>query len=243
MVMLPLLIDQTGGLQDNESFRNAMSFVYRTISHGKNSLIEVLKTDNNIKNPFEYINFYGLRTSTRLKGVPKTEEIYVHSKLMIIDDDVAIIGSANINDRSLLGGRDAELAVLVEDQNKIDSIMDGKAVKVGKFALDLRIRLFMEHFGLEEELCRDPLNVDFQNTIMNNCKANTAIYRDIFKVYPDDNVITFKMLEDFRKERHLDYYDMLHPKIKGHAVEYPLKWLSGENLEKINGILPAKTYT
>jgi phosphatidylserine/phosphatidylglycerophosphate/cardiolipin synthase-like enzyme len=36
-------------------------------------------------------------------------QIYVHSKLMIIDDRMALIGSANINDRSLLGSRDSEV--------------------------------------------------------------------------------------------------------------------------------------
>ncbi len=30
---------------------------------------------------------------------------------MIVDDKYAIIGSANINDRSLLGDRDSEIAV------------------------------------------------------------------------------------------------------------------------------------
>ena len=37
--------------------------------------------------------------------------IYVHSKMMIIDDVYAIIGSANINQRSLSGSRDTELAM------------------------------------------------------------------------------------------------------------------------------------
>jgi phospholipase D1/2 len=32
---------------------------------------------------------------------------------MIIDDEVALIGSANINDRSLKGNRDSELAIIV----------------------------------------------------------------------------------------------------------------------------------
>ena len=31
---------------------------------------------------------------------------------MIVDDRVILIGSANINDRSLMGSRDSELAVL-----------------------------------------------------------------------------------------------------------------------------------
>lgn len=33
----------------------------------------------------------------------------MHSKVMIIDDRAALIGSSNINDRSLLGSRDSEV--------------------------------------------------------------------------------------------------------------------------------------
>ncbi|XP_058067685.1 phospholipase D alpha 1-like [Magnolia sinica] len=36
--------------------------------------------------------------------------IYVHAKLMIVDDEYVIIGSANLNQRSLDGGRDTEIA-------------------------------------------------------------------------------------------------------------------------------------
>jgi phospholipase D1/2 len=32
---------------------------------------------------------------------------------MIIDDQIALIGSANINDRSLIGDRDSEMAIVV----------------------------------------------------------------------------------------------------------------------------------
>ena len=46
-----------------------------------------------------------------MAGVPVTEMIYIHSKLMIVDDKSVLIGSANINDRSLQGTRDSELAV------------------------------------------------------------------------------------------------------------------------------------
>lgn len=42
------------------------------------------------------------------------ESIYVHSKLAIADDRRAIIGSSNINDRSLLGDRDSEVAVIIQ---------------------------------------------------------------------------------------------------------------------------------
>ena len=37
--------------------------------------------------------------------------IYVHSKMSIFDDEYILIGSANINQRSLGGNRDTELSV------------------------------------------------------------------------------------------------------------------------------------
>lgn len=82
----------------------------------------------------EYICFYGLRQSGMIGQTPCTEIIYVHSKLMIVDDRRAIIGSANINDRSLLGNRDSELACIIEEN-------EGNI-------FDFRCRIFDEHFGL-----------------------------------------------------------------------------------------------
>ena len=37
--------------------------------------------------------------------------VYVHSKMMVVDDVYIIVGSANINERSLAGTRDTEMAV------------------------------------------------------------------------------------------------------------------------------------
>lgn len=37
--------------------------------------------------------------------------IYVHSKGMVVDDEYVIIGSANINQRSMAGSRDTEIAM------------------------------------------------------------------------------------------------------------------------------------
>lgn len=37
--------------------------------------------------------------------------VYVHSKGMIVDDEYVIIGSANINQRSMEGTRDTEIAM------------------------------------------------------------------------------------------------------------------------------------
>lgn len=53
-----------------------------------------------------------------------------------------IPGSANINDRSLLGKRDSELAILIEDTEMEASLMDGVEYQAGRFALSLRKHCF-----------------------------------------------------------------------------------------------------
>lgn len=71
-----------------------------------------------------------------------TELIYVHSKMMIVDDDTVIIGSANINDRSMLGERDSELAIIVQDTDKFTVHFNGIQHQAGRFASTLRKNLF-----------------------------------------------------------------------------------------------------
>lgn len=80
---------------------------------GKDGLLNRLKAAG-IEDPNQYISFYGLRTHSILNAEPITELIYVHSKIMIVDDKILICGSANINDRSLIGKRDSEIAVIIE---------------------------------------------------------------------------------------------------------------------------------
>merc|ERR1711862_129650 len=73
----------------------------------------------------DYLNIYCLGTRETVEGseavvTPATpdgqllaktrrHQIYVHSKMMIVDDVVALIGTANINQRSLDGCRDSEI--------------------------------------------------------------------------------------------------------------------------------------
>jgi phospholipase D1/2 len=70
--------------------------------------------------------------------------IYVHSKLMIVDDRYAIFGSANLNERSLSGDRDTEVAVGLWPARG----HDGKAIeKLRKFRISLWSELFGEPFA------------------------------------------------------------------------------------------------
>ena len=81
-----------------------------------------------------------------------TEQCYVHSKLLIVDDAVAIIGSANCNDRSLLGTGDTEIAaVIVDGAAKSMDLGNGLQVITRKFARDLRMKLWRKFLGEEIE--------------------------------------------------------------------------------------------
>lgn len=50
-----------------------------------------------------------------------SEELYIHSKVLIADDKLVICGSANLNDRSQLGNHDSEIAVVIEDPTPVES--------------------------------------------------------------------------------------------------------------------------
>lgn len=111
IVFLPLLPGFEGEVEDPQStvLRIQLHWEYFTICRGGKSLIEELERRD--IDPKKYITFYSLRQHGKMNGVPVTEIIYIHSKLMIIDDDKVIMGSANINDRSMQGSRDSEIAV------------------------------------------------------------------------------------------------------------------------------------
>lgn len=97
----------------------------------------------------EYLTLLNLRNWEMLEKRPVTEQVYVHSKLLIADDRVAILGSANINDRSQLGDRDSELAVIVRDDEALKVKLDG--VHEGSVSTNvhrLRMRLWKKLFGL-----------------------------------------------------------------------------------------------
>ncbi|KAF9586711.1 Phospholipase D1 [Lunasporangiospora selenospora] len=149
IVVLPLVPGFEGGINTPAatSVRMVMLSIYESICHGKNSIYGRLATAG-IHKPYKYISFYGLRNWAKFGEKFITEQVYIHAKMMIVDDRVAIIGSANINERSMLGNRDSEIAAVVRDQDYIDSTMNGVPYKVSRFAHTLRMNLMMEHLGL-----------------------------------------------------------------------------------------------
>ncbi|PSS03047.1 Phospholipase D zeta 1 like [Actinidia chinensis var. chinensis] len=197
VIVIPLLPGFQGRLDDGgaATVRAIMHWQYRTISRGKNSILHKLNALLGSKAD-DYISFYGLRTYGRLSddGPLVTSQIYVHSKVLIIDDRVSLIGSSNINDRSLLGSRDSEICVVVEDTEFLESSMNGEPWKAGKFALSLRLSLWSEHLGLhtgEIKQISDPIaDSTYKELWLATAKTNTAIFQEVFRCVPNDVILS-----------------------------------------------------
>eukprot|EP01134_Creolimax_fragrantissima_P006256 CFRG6256T1 len=132
-----------------EEAKGILKWQTMTLSQGGHSLIEqLLERRPEITDVTKYISLNFLRQcDTFPSGGYITEKVFVHSKIMIVDDNVAIISSANINDRSMLGNRDSELGVVIHDTDRVAGAMNGTGIKTARFAQDLRMRLMGEHLG------------------------------------------------------------------------------------------------
>lgn len=143
---------------------------------------------------------------------------------MIIDDRIALIGSANLNDRSQLGSHDSEIAIIVEDPTPVESTMNGQPWQATAFAASLRRQLFRKHLGLlrpqnmespdanfepvgvpnnydwgspEDAIVSDPLSDTFQSLWNSRARSNTDIFRQVFHAVPDDNMRNWSDYKEF----------------------------------------------
>lgn len=153
------------------------------------------------------------------------EELYIHSKILIADDRVVICGSANLNDRSQLGTHDSEIAVIIEDNDKIESVMNGQSYQASKFAASLRRQIFRKHLGLlpfqgwtspdanftpiskelnaydwdspSDRLVQDVLSPEFTSLWEGTASTNTEVFGKAFHCVPADNVKNWDEYEAF----------------------------------------------
>uniref|UniRef100_A0A8C0F884 phospholipase D n=1 Tax=Bubo bubo TaxID=30461 RepID=A0A8C0F884_BUBBB len=238
-VVIPLLPGFEGDISTGggNALQAIMHFNYRTMCRGENSILGQLKTEVGDK-WINYISFCGLRTYAELEGKLVTELIYVHSKLLIADDNTVIIGSANINDRSMLGKRDSEMAIIVQDTETVPSMMDGEDYSAGKFAQSLRLRCFRVVLGgsdLSPEH-QDPVcDKFFKEVWISTAARNATIFDKVFRCLPSDQVNNLTQLRDFINKPKLANDDPVKAaeelkKIRGFLVQFPFRFLEEEYL-------------
>ncbi|KAH3678225.1 hypothetical protein WICMUC_001654 [Wickerhamomyces mucosus] len=154
VIVIPLMPGFESQVDEAEgsSVRVIMKSQYMSISRGPTSIFGKLQKMK--INPYDYIQFFSLRKWGRIGPHRKivTEQLYIHSKILIVDDRIALIGSANINERSQRGSRDSEVCAVVRDSDTVETTMNGVPYKAGKFAHTLRVRLMREHIGIDVDI-------------------------------------------------------------------------------------------
>ncbi|KIH89408.1 phospholipase D [Sporothrix brasiliensis 5110] len=155
-----------------------------------------------------------------------SEELYIHTKVLIADDRLVICGSANLNDRSQLGSHDSEIAVVIEDpEHPVHTTMGGNPYVVGAFPASLRRHLFRKHIGLlpdqrwdqptqnfspitvapnaydwdspADRLVSDPLSANFTRLWQTTAATNTAVFDDVFHCVPSDRVRNWDQYDSY----------------------------------------------
>ncbi|CAL1290284.1 unnamed protein product [Larinioides sclopetarius] len=240
-VVMPLLPAFEGeiGTGTGTAIQAITHWNYASICRGADSLYQRLL--HKVGDPNAYITFYGLRKHGILNDKLVSELVYVHGKLLIADDRTVIIGSANINDRSMLGNRDSEICLIVEDVDFEKAVMNGKPYEAGRFACSLRRTLFREHLGLVDKGnqtvdIRDPVCESFYKEVwIKTAALNTSIYEKVFRCIPSDEVHTFSELKEYLSKPSLAISDpeaamSLLSGTRGHLVLMPFFFLCNENL-------------
>ncbi|CAB1316362.1 unnamed protein product [Coregonus sp. 'balchen'] len=238
-VVVPLLPGFEGDIREGggNAIQAILHFTYRTMCRGEYSILMRLRELEDQWS--KYITLCGLRTHSQLSQSLVTELIYVHSKTLIADDRRYIIGSANINDRSMLGSRDSELALLVEDEERVLSMMGGEEYQAGPLTLALRKECFRVLLGADSDPkidIDDPISDQFFLLGWNTtAKLNAKIYDKVFRCLPCNSVHSMRELKEHSGIERLCDTDPQQAKeeleaIRGLLVHFPLNFLSEESL-------------
>ncbi|PRP79034.1 phospholipase D1 [Planoprotostelium fungivorum] len=227
IVVMPLAPD--GGFIHRNSIRYIMTLQFNTMWSGETSIYNQLEKRHPQIRVEDYITFHGLRTYGRMVKGYVTEQIYVHAKLMIADDCRVIMGSANINDRSLHEGRDSEIAAVVEDKRVEEITMNGRPFAAAHFAADLRRRIWAEHLGLEDKMDSlvDPMSDSTLSLWHGISNRNTKIFEKVFPFVASNQITTMEQLRELMDgEEYVLHNAELLSEVSGHLVDFPMGFLS-----------------
>ncbi|WOL00121.1 hypothetical protein Cni_G08834 [Canna indica] len=143
----------------------------------------------NTYEPQDYLNFFclGNREGPDLNNASQISEssaqalvkktrrfmVYVHSKGMIVDDEYIIIGSANINQRSLEGTRDTEIAMgAYQPEHTWERQFSGPRGQIFGY----RMSLWAEHLGTIEDCFTIPESLECMQRVRELGQMNWRQY-------------------------------------------------------------------
>lgn len=158
------------GDPSSAAIQEILHWQFRTMETMYKRIAKALANSGVAKNPTDYLSFYCLAKRESPDEVPDDMEeatpgtppaivrasmrhcIYVHSKMTIVDDDYVLVGSANINQRSLDGNRDTEIAIGGYQPGHTAQEEGDPRGDVHTY----RMALWAAHFGGYDEAFRNP---------------------------------------------------------------------------------------
>ncbi|XP_052176066.1 phospholipase D alpha 4 [Diospyros lotus] len=183
------------GLPESEPVQDILHWTRETMSMMYKLIGEAIRESGEDSHPRDYLNFFCLANREEQgegEFVPQSSPhpgthywnaqkhrrfmVYVHSKLMIVDDMYMLIGSANVNQRSMDGQRDTEIAI------GCYQLRDGEK-KISRGDIHAyRMSLWYEHTGRAEEVFREPRTLECMRSM-------DSIGQQMWKIYHGEEVV------------------------------------------------------
>ncbi|XP_042424859.1 phospholipase D alpha 1-like [Zingiber officinale] len=182
------------GVPESESVQAILDWQRRTMEMMYKDISQALRARGLRANPDDYLAFFclGNREVRRRDEYMPPEQpepnsdysraqqarrfmIYVHAKMMLVDDEYIIVGSANINQRSMDGARDSEIAVGAFQPEHLANEWRPAMGQVYSF----RRALWHEHLGvqsLQDDVFQRPGSVECVRKLNMVAKRNWDLY-------------------------------------------------------------------
>ncbi|XP_052175469.1 phospholipase D alpha 1-like isoform X2 [Diospyros lotus] len=163
------------GIPESGSVQAILDWQRRTMQMMYKDVIQALREKGIEEDPRNYLTFFCLGNREMKRSgeyePPETPEpdsdykraqearrfmIYVHAKMMIVDDEYIIIGSANINQRSMDGARDSEIAMGAYQPYNLATRQQPARGQIHGF----RMALWYEHLGMLDETFQHPESIE-----------------------------------------------------------------------------------
>ncbi|XP_058074447.1 phospholipase D alpha 1-like isoform X4 [Magnolia sinica] len=178
------------GKPESPSVQAILDWQRRTMEMMYTDIAEALRAKGLEANPKDYLTFFCLANREVKKdgeytpqGEPQADSdysraqqarrfmIYVHAKMMIVDDEYIIIGSANINQRSMDGARDSEIAMGAYQPYHLATREPARGQIHG-----LRMALWYEHLGMLDDTFLQPQSFECIHKVNNIAEKYWDLY-------------------------------------------------------------------
>ncbi|XP_061341037.1 phospholipase D alpha 1-like [Gastrolobium bilobum] len=197
------------GIPESASVQAILDWQRRTMEMMYSDIADAIRKKGIEAHPRDYLTFFCLgKRESRIVGEytpPEEPEpdsdyrraqnarrfmIYVHSKMMIVDDEYIIIGSANINQRSMDGGRDTEIAMgAFQPHHLAYRARQGPRGQIYGF----RRALWYEHIGdPHDEVFDEPQSKECVNFVNHLAEGNWELYaKDTYDNAPFHHLLRY----------------------------------------------------